>query len=210
MNCPHCANTITGSPEFCPACGKILPAVEGRSPYEVLGYGSDHLNVDLTDLEKRFFQLSKKFHPDRFAGKSPQENAFSHDHSSAVNNAYRLLKNPMSRAKYLIEKELGSIEEKSASVPPDMAELFFEVHDHLDVIQESNGDAPADALRAVEQAESDLRKKVTDMEQDLQGKFVLYDQQPAKQSIEEMKEILSHRSYIQSFLRKIDNVLGRE
>ncbi len=60
---------------------------------------------------------------------------FSHDWSSAVNNAYRTLKNPVSRAKYLVEKEFGSIEEKIGKVPVDMAEAFFEIQDVMDTIR---------------------------------------------------------------------------
>jgi len=210
MNCPHCLHVMEGTPEFCPFCSRILPAVGDRSPYQVLGYEKENLNIDTEDLEKRLFELSKRFHPDRFAGKSAEEIQFSHDHSSAINNAYRILKNPISRAKYAVERELGSIEEKSASVPVDMADLFFEVHDHLDTIQESNGNPPADALKAVEQAETELREKVRALEKDLKEKFDRYDEKPEREWIEKMKEILSHRSYIQSFLRQIDNTLGRD
>ena len=166
--------------------------------------------MDLQDLEKRLFQLSKKFHPDRFAGKSAEENQFSHDHSSSINNAYRTLKNPFTRAKFWVERELGSIEEKSASVPMDMADLFFEVHDHLDTIRDSNGNPPEEALKAVHDAESEVREKVIQLEKELQQKFTQYDQEPTRKTIQDMKEILSHRSYIQSFLRQVDNVLGRD
>ena len=210
MNCPHCLHAITGTPEFCSYCGRILPELANRSPYQVLGYEKEQLNVDLQKLEKRFFELSKKFHPDRFARKSAEEIQFSHDHSSAINNAYRTLKNPISRAKYAVERELGSIEEKSASVPADMADLFFEVHDHLDTIREADGNPPADAWKAVQDAETELREKVRALETELKEKFNRYDEQPGREFIEQMKEILSHRSYIQSFLRQIDNTLGRE
>jgi molecular chaperone HscB len=210
MNCPHCNQTITSKVEFCPHCKKILPAATDRSPYQVLGYDSERMTVDLQDLESRLFQLSKKFHPDRFAGGTAQEIQYSHDHSSAINNAYRILKSPISRAKYVVERELGSIEEKSASVPADMADLFFETHDYLDEIRDSNGNAPDRAIRAVQEAEAGFREKVHQLEQDLQQKLSLYDAKPGQKVIEEMKEILSHRSYIQSFLRQIDNILGRD
>ena len=210
MNCPHCNQTITLAAEFCPHCKKILPAAPDRSPFQALGYETERMNLDLQDLEKRLFQLSKKFHPDRFAGGTPQEIQYSHDHSSAINNAYRLLKNPVSRAKYLVERELGSIEEKSASVPADMADLFFEVHDHLDMIREANGNPPEDSVRAVNEAETGFREKVRLLEQDLEHKLNQHDDAPQKKVVEELKEILSHRSYIQSFLRQIDNILGRD
>jgi molecular chaperone HscB len=208
MICPHCKTEATG--EFCSSCRKILPVVSDRSPYEVLGYDSPKMILDPADLEERLFRLSKKFHPDRFAGKSAEEIQLSHDHSSAVNNAYRTLKNPLTRAKYAVERELGSIEEKSASVPMDMADLFFEAQDHLDAIREANGNPPQEALKAVDSAESELREKVKELEKELQQKFIDYDQKPDRIIIEQMKEILSHRSYIQSFLRQVDNVLGRE
>jgi|GEM_PF-5696710 len=211
MNCPHCSIVVDGAPAFCPACRRILPAVADRSPYEVMEYEHSHLNLDPVDLEERLFRLSKRFHPDRFAGKSAEEIQISHDHSSAVNNAYRTLKSPFLRAKYAVERELGSIEEKSASVPMDMADFFFEVHEHLDVIREANGNPPPDAVQAVASAEAELRDKVRRLEKDLLEMFTRYDAQPDdRNKIEEMKEILSHRSYIQSFLRQVDSALNRD
>ena len=210
MICPHCKTELSVVSEFCGTCGKILPPETERSPYAVLGLEDRRLNLDLMDLEERLFRLSKKFHPDRFAGKTATEVQYSHDHSSAVNNAYRVLKNPISRAKHAVEKELGSIEEKSASVPMDMADLFFEVHEHLDAIREANGTPPEDALAAVASAESELRQKVRDLEMELMNLFIEYDQHPDRAKLEQMKEVLSHRSYIQSFLRQVDTTLGRE
>ena len=210
MICPHCETELSVVSEFCGTCGKILPPEAERSPYAVLGLKDRRLNLDLMDLEERLFQLSKKFHPDRFAGKSAAEVQFSHDHSSAVNNAYRVLKNPISRAKHAVEKELGSIEDKSASVPMDMADLFFEVHEHLDAIREANGNPPEEALAAVASAESELRQKVRDLEMELMNLFVEYDEHPDRTTVEQMKEVLSHRSYIQSFLRQVDTTLGRD
>jgi molecular chaperone HscB len=210
MICPHCETEMPDVSEFCGACQRILPREAERSPYAVLGYQDRRLTLDLMDLEERLFRLSKKFHPDRFAGKTAAEIQYSHDHSSAVNNAYRTLKNPILRAKYAVEQELGSIEEKSASVPMDMADLFFEVQDHLDTIRENNGNPPEEALAAVASAESELRQKVRDLEMDLLNLFVEYDEHPESKKLEQMKELLSHRSYIQSFLRQVDSTLGRD
>jgi molecular chaperone HscB len=209
MKCPHCNNETT-SQEFCSECGRILPPAE-RNYFDVFGLPVDRLVIDMPQLEKKFLELSRKYHPDRFASKSPVENQIAHEYSSAVNNAYRTLKEPVSRAKYVVERQLGSIEEKSAHVPPDMAEFFFEIHDVLDTIRESNGNAPGSALKEVQKAEHDLREKVQQLESDLQEQFVTYDSAPDKKNLEKIKEILSERSYIRSFLRQIDNTLkGKE
>ena len=209
MICPHC-NQKSEADEFCSNCGVILPLSAEKSHYEVLGYDREILDLDLADLEKRFFRLSKKFHPDRFASKGPLVIQISHDRSSAVNNAYRTLKDPISRAKYIVEKELGSIEEKSAKVPMEMADLFFEIQDVLDTIRESDGNPPENAVREVQKAEEELIQKVKELEAGLNAKFSDYDQKRDKQTVEQIKEILSERSYIKSFLRQVDSVMGRE
>jgi molecular chaperone HscB len=208
MKCPHC-NKESTSQEYCSECGRILPPTE-RNYFDVFGLPVDRLVIDMPQLEKRFLELSRKYHPDRFASKTPLENQIAHEYSSAVNNAYRTLKEPVSRAKYVVERQLGSIEEKSAHVPPEMAEFFFEIHDVLDTIRESNGNAPESALKEVQKAEQDLREKVQQLESDLQQQFVSYDAAPEKKNLEKIKEILSERSYIKSFLRQIDNTLKGE
>ena len=209
MLCPHCKHEISEA-DFCPDCGKVLPVNEALSHYEALGYDQEKLQVDLADLEKRLFNLSKKFHPDRFASKSPLEVQLSHDRSSAINNAYRTLKDPITRAKYMVEKNLGSIEEKSAHVPMDMADLFFEVQDALDVIRDADGNPPEEAVQQVRQAEKELNEKVKELEADLQARFAEYDSACNKQTLEQIKEILSERSYIKSFLRQVDSVMNKE
>ena len=205
MTCPHC-NKETTSKEYCSECGRILPPAE-RNYFDVFGLPVDRLVIDIPQLEKRFLELSRKYHPDRFASKTPLENEIAHEYSSAVNNAYRTLKEPVSRAKYVVERQLGSIEEKSAHVPPDMAEFFFEIHDLLDTIREANGNPPEVELKEVQKAEQDLREKVKELEMNLQESFTLYDSAPDKNKLERIKEILSERSYIRSFLRQIDNTL---
>jgi len=207
--CPHCGQESAPA-EFCSHCGRILPEPESQSYYEVLGYDREILTLDPGDLERRLFALSKKFHPDRFATRTPQEMQISQDRSSAINNAYRILKDPGTRAKYIVEKELGSIEEKSAKVPAEMADLFFEIHDILDTIRESEGVPPESAVREVQDAQRDLIAKVRELEADLQNHFLIYDQSHDRQIVERMKEILSERSYIKSFLRQIDVTLRGE
>lgn len=205
MICPHCKKE-TNAPEFCGACNGVLPVEESLDYFSILGFPRRTLNVDPVDLEKRFFALSKKFHPDRFASRGGLQVQLSHDWSSAINNAYRTLKDPVSRAKYVVEQDLGSVEETSARVPPDMAELLFELHDVLDTIRETPDNPPAAAVTEIKNAEKDLRGKVKSLEDELKNEFVRYDAAPDPQSVRKMKELLSERSYIASFLRQIDSV----
>lgn len=199
--CPHCGATVPAA-GFCAKCERILPAAE-RNHWEALGYEREWMLLESADLEKRFFDLSRRFHPDRFASKSPLEVQLSHEQSSAVNNAYRTLKDPVARADYLVEQKLGSVSEKSAHVPPDMAEMFFEVHEYLDEIRSDPDNPPEHAVKEVRKAEEALNKKVKELESDLESGFREYDAAPDLSIVKRIKEILAERSYIKSFLREI-------
>ena len=63
------------------------------------------LNLDLAQLERTFYRLSRKFHPDIYAQKSPEEQQWSLDQTSLLNDAYRTLKNPITRTEYLLKLE---------------------------------------------------------------------------------------------------------
>jgi len=106
-----------------------------------------HLRIDLTALEKSFYELSRRLHPDRFAAKSAEEQAAALGESSRLNDAYRTLKDPIARTEYLLKLEGVEMEEQSKSateaaratgtakkqiVPEDLLEEAFELNMQLE------------------------------------------------------------------------------
>jgi DNA-binding NtrC family response regulator len=61
--------------------------------------------VDTGILEKRFRELSLQLHPDRFAHADARERRMSLEQSSALNQAYRTLRDPERRAFSLLQQE---------------------------------------------------------------------------------------------------------
>lgn len=59
-------------------------------------------SVDLKQLAERFQAIQKSVHPDRFAHASSQEQLLAVKKSTAVNDAYQTLKNPIKRAEYIL------------------------------------------------------------------------------------------------------------
>lgn len=59
--------------------------------------------LDLSELDSRFRTLQQQFHPDRYASKSEFEKRRAVQIASMVNQAYETLKNPLSRAQYLLQ-----------------------------------------------------------------------------------------------------------
>src|ERR1700692_5096149 len=71
------------------------------------------LTLDVAALEKQFYTMSRRLHPDRFASKPLAEQEAALTASSHLNDAYRALKDPISRTQYLLKLEGVELEEQS-------------------------------------------------------------------------------------------------
>jgi molecular chaperone HscB len=95
---------------FCSACGKVQPPVP-VDYFQFFGFPRK-LNLDAAALEKEFYSLSRRLHPDMSAQADSQERAWSLEQSSLLNDAYRTLKDPIKRTEYLLRLE--GVERQSA------------------------------------------------------------------------------------------------
>ena len=68
------------------------------------------LSVDTSDLQSRFYSLSRQFHPDRFARGSVADQQYALDATALLNDAYRVLRDPVQRAEYLLAQEGFTVE----------------------------------------------------------------------------------------------------
>ena len=72
---------------FCGSCGKVQPP----APVDYFAFFGlpAKLNLDVKSLEKDFYELSRKLHPDLNARAGSQEQQWSLEQSSLLNDAYR-------------------------------------------------------------------------------------------------------------------------
>jgi len=95
--------------------------------------------IEMPGLEQKFLQLSWKLHPDNFVNASVEEQADSLKRSSALNDAYRVLRDPVARVEYLLEIEGARKEgEQKQQAPPELLEEVFELNESLDELREAN------------------------------------------------------------------------
>lgn len=93
--------------------------------------------LDLADLEQRYRELAKVLHPDRFAKAAARERAMSMQATTALNDAYRTLRQPVARAEYLLALEGFPIGENEVVDP----EFLDEVMQLREGYEEFKGDA---------------------------------------------------------------------
>jgi molecular chaperone HscB len=89
-----------------------------RNYFELFGLPA-RFNIDLGSLENAFRRLQGELHPDRHVSNSEMQRRISLQLSTTVNDAYRTLRHPTSRAQCLIDMAVQSVADQSgATVPP--------------------------------------------------------------------------------------------
>ena len=190
------------SARFCSTCGAIQPpAADYFEFFEI----PTQLNLDTADLEKRFYALSRRLHPDLFSRKSPQEQAYSTDATAVLNDAYRTLRDPLRRAEYLLSRNgLEISQQQTKNVPPELLEEVFELNMALEELR--MGDA--DAVAPLESAARKFQSMQDEIDAELQASFTAYDATPGKPALDAIRGLLNRRRYIRNLLRDVETALA--
>jgi molecular chaperone HscB len=163
QECRQCGAGAPLAAHFCPQCRAILPLARGVDYFQFFGLPR-LLTVEAADLDRRFRELSRQFHPDYFYNATPAERRASLERSSFLNDAYRTLKQPIARAEYLLRLEgmaPRNESEAAAKVPPALLEEVFALNEELEEVRSSReAGQPADELRArLEAARAPIEEK---------------------------------------------------
>lgn len=213
----ECRNCGAGAPvdkHFCQQCSRILALGRHGDYFSFMGVPR-RLGVDLHELERRFRDLSRQFHPDYFYNASPTERLASLERSSYLNDAYRTLKNPSARIEHLLALEglpPATSDEGGAKVPPALLEEVFALNEELDEIRElrvSGGDSEGlrvrlDAARApIERKRDEHERLITELGDRWDATA---DTAPGERpaTLAALREQLLARKYIDNLLAAID------
>jgi len=219
---------------FCQSCGRVQPP----APVDYFAFfGLDRkLNLDVARLEKDFYQLSRNLHPDLHAQVTADEQAWSLEQSSRLNDAYRTLKDPIRRTQYLLQLEGVELEEQSKSateaartagtakkqiVPPDLLEEVFELNMQLEELraQKKIGENNAGLAGEIGRQKSELEQKHAALLDELKACWQQWDSlldrnkaddAPAaarKPVLDKMVDVLNRRNYIRNLVRDVNQAL---
>lgn len=101
MDCWSCQSEVGSREAFCAACGAIQPPDPSEDHFSLLGMPRRYA-LDPAELERRFRDLSRRLHPDRFARAAPRERRLSLERATRLNDAHRVLRDSRRRAEYLL------------------------------------------------------------------------------------------------------------
>jgi molecular chaperone HscB len=167
------------------------------------------LGIDGAHLQKRFYELSRKWHPDRFTRATAAEQEAALEATSILNDGYRTLKDPVKRAEYLLTQEGFPIgEQRSRDVPPELLEEVFELNMLLEELRTGDESQRPE----LEQAGENFRQMRAKIDRELENLFVKYDSaapegESSKQALHEIRGVLNRRRYIENLIRDVDRAL---
>jgi molecular chaperone HscB len=216
LECRSCGAGAPVDEHFCPQCDRILALGRYGDYFSFFGLPR-RLGIDKPDLERRFRDLSRKFHPDYFYNASPAERLASLERSSYLNDAYRVLREPAARIEHLLAIEgLPPVKHEggdgNAKVPPALLEEVFALNEELDEIREQR-EAGADAGKIAARlaaARAPIERKRDEHEQRLSELSEQWDRQegaPAaarRATLDALREQLLERTYINNLLAAVD------
>jgi molecular chaperone HscB len=171
------------------------------------------LNLDMADFEQRYRALSRQFHPDYFYNAAPAERRASREKSSYLNDAYRTLRNPISRVDYLLKLEglaPQGPEQASKQVPAGLLEEVFALNEELDEVREQRSSgAPPDVWKGrLERARLPIEAKRAEHEAQLQELSARWDATGDRAVLELLRDRILERNYIINLLAGIERELN--
>jgi molecular chaperone HscB len=214
---------------FCHACGKVQPPLPVNY-FSFFGLPRK-LNLDVARLEREFYELSRKLHPDLNARADKREQEWSLEQSSLLNDAYRTLKDPIKRTQYLLRLEGVELEEQSKTatekarssgevkkqiVPPDLLEEVFELNMQLEELRanKKTGEDDLALVRDLEAHKTQFEKKHEELAEELKTHWNRWDESAdhengadRRKALGSMVDLLNRRSYIRNLVRDVNEAL---
>ncbi|HEY7366513.1 MAG TPA: Fe-S protein assembly co-chaperone HscB [Methylomirabilota bacterium] len=181
--------------------------------FEVFGLPR-RLGIDAQTLQRRFYELSRRYHPDFHAGAPREEQARTLEASARLNAAYRALRDPIARIEYLVQLEEGRQTREGATVKPQApAELLAEMFEIQEALDETRAGDLAETARETLRAQRErLMARRREEGVRLTGPLAAaWDAAgPGERSalLEELKRALAARAYLQTVIDDLAQALG--
>jgi molecular chaperone HscB len=221
LECRSCGAGAPVDEHFCPQCSRILALGRHGDYFTFFGLPRKLL-IAQDDLERRFRELSRKFHPDYYYNASPAERLASLERSSYLNDAYRALRTPATRIEHLLAIEgLPSTksegESGAAKVPPALLEEVFELNEELDEIREQreSGADPAALASRIDAARAPIERKREEHERQIDALSAQWDgvaetgsAVERRATLDALRETLLERNYINNLLATIEREMA--
>jgi molecular chaperone HscB len=139
-------------------------------PFAILGI-ERAFDVDLNAVEKVHRELSRALHPDRYVGASPSERRASLAKAVEVNEAWRVVRDPIKRAEALLALR-GVVSGEGPGAPKADPEFLMDMLEQREALSEAR---KARDLEAVRRMATAIAGRAREVERGLAAGFARED-----------------------------------
>ena len=166
--CPSCSSPLTTALPTCTKCYHIQPLPRDTSYYDIfdLSQTQNAFKIDTKDLRQRFLQAQRICHPDAWSVRGEvrslnrvmctqiesllilcgkKERLVAEEQSSLLNEAYKTLLSPVTRAQYILTQEGYPPSETDKLTDP---ELLMEIMEAREQLEEAETPPMVDEIRS--------------------------------------------------------------
>ena len=149
---------------FCDHCRSLYPA-DGLNYFELLGLAPRY-DLDPAELRQKYLQVSRGVHPDHHADAA----GLSLRLSAQLNEAHRILGDPVLRAEYLLEIAGGKSARDDKNVPQAVLTTALMLREEIQEAHEAGDQTALEACRTrVQQPYDATLRKIAELARLLPG-----------------------------------------
>lgn len=204
VRCWRCSHEHELAP-FCPVCQAIQILPPQADYFRVLGIPRSPV-VDDMDLARRYYELSRRLHPDLYQTGTTEEKEASLKNTALLNRAYRTLRDLVQRGQYWLELQGEKLGKENNRVPPALAALVFEVQEKLAEVREARADGGS--VRAQEELtgiRTGLEEQMTHLRAALAENLARWKKSDnPSELLRELKGLLSEIAYLRTLIRDVE------
>jgi len=195
--CQQCSATVEGT-AVCDFCKTLNPAAAMMDFFSLLGL-AERFDIDPEELRRKYLALSRHAHPDYHVNDNADVRNLHLQVSASLNEAYQTLRDPASRAAYLLERLGGKSSEADKSVPDGFLDTMMMMQEDVQDAVEASDAAELARLREVLQTQHDgLMRGVAEL-------FAQHQQAVICQAVtagllEEIRQQLNAVSYVKKLI----------
>ena len=196
-SCQSCGDSLL-SPLFCFSCNSLQKISDDVNHFEVMGLPRC-FKIDLGELENLYQSLTLEMHPDFFETAPEEQKQLSEKYSVMLNAAYSTLREPATRAAYLLSLLARGKNLQIDKLPEGFLHEMFIFQESLDEILES------DDQSALLKMNEDLQKRHILIESDYATLFKKLETSPESTEIlQKLQTQLNIERYLRRLLDRIN------
>ena len=155
------------------------------------------LSVSPKEIQLKYFELQKKYHPDFFSNADENEQSDMLEKSSMINKAFKTFKNPDETIKYVLQLKNLLQEEEKYELPPDFLMEMMELNEGL----------MDDDILNVEEVETKVFQVQKTLYDEVQNIFENYsDDTTTDAQLLQVKDYYYKKKYLNRILERLEGM----